>query len=79
MAEPIPAQKSPFAVGAVAGSGCPWCDCGRSWKQPFCGGSGKGIGPSPLPFDAKEAGTVWFCGCKTTRHQPTWSGMHNTL
>jgi CDGSH-type Zn-finger protein len=40
MAEPVIAQKSPFAVELAAGDYW-WCRCGLSKRQPFCAGSHK--------------------------------------
>jgi CDGSH-type Zn-finger protein len=79
MAEPIPAQKAPYAVEVEAGKKYFWCACGRSQKQPFCDGSHKAVGLSPLPYDATKSGTVWFCGCKTTKNRPLCDGSHKSL
>lgn len=79
IARPIPAQKAPYAVEVEAGRRYFWCACGRSAKQPFCDGSHKGTGLSPIPFKAEESGTVWFCGCKATQNQPQCDGTHATL
>lgn len=79
MADPIPAQKSPYAVDVEAGRKYFWCACGRSRKQPFCDGSHKGTGLSPVAFEAPASKKLYFCGCKQTRKQPLCDGTHNAL
>jgi len=56
-----------------------WCACGRSAKQPFCDGSHKDTGLTPMPFTAEKTEELWFCGCKATEGQPFCDGTHNTL
>jgi CDGSH-type Zn-finger protein len=79
MADPVPAQKSPYAVDVEAGKKYFWCACGRSRKQPFCDGSHKGTGLSPVAFEAPASKKLFFCGCKQTRNQPLCDGTHNAL
>ncbi len=79
MAEPIVAQKSPYPVELEAGKTYFWCACGRSRKQPFCDGSHKDTGISPVAYSAPEAKKVWFCGCKSTKKSPLCDGSHNAL
>lgn len=79
MAEPVMAQKSPYAVDVEAGRKYFWCACGLSRKQPFCDGSHKGTGLNPISFEAAASGTKYFCGCKHTRKQPFCDGTHNGL
>src|SRR3546814_9970019 len=66
MSEPVIAQKEPYGVDVEEGQEYWWCACGRSRTQPFCDGSHKGIGLSPLQYVARRSRTVWFCGCKST-------------
>lgn len=79
MAEPIVAQKSPYPVDVEAGKKYFWCACGRSKNQPFCDGSHKGTGLTPVAHDAAESKKLWFCGCKTTKNRPFCDGSHNAL
>jgi len=79
MAEPIPAQKAPYGVTVEAGKEYWWCACGRSKSQPFCDGSHKGSGFSPIEFKAETAETVAFCGCKGSGKKPRCDGTHRNL
>ena len=44
MAEPIVAQKAPYAKELEAGKTYYWCACGKSANQPFCDGKHKDTG-----------------------------------
>ena len=55
-------QKSPFPVDVESGKTYYYCTCGLSENQPFCNGSHKGTGFSPLKFEAKETKRVIFVG-----------------
>ena len=79
MDAPIPAQKAPYGVEVEAGKRYFWCACGRSQGQPFCDGSHKGTGLTPLTYTAEKTGQVWFCGCKATSKSPLCDGTHNRL
>jgi CDGSH-type Zn-finger protein len=79
MMEPHIAQKSPYAVEVEAGKSYFWCACGQSKKQPFCDGSHKGSGFSPVKWEAPESKAVYFCGCKHSASQPLCDGTHKKL
>ncbi len=79
MAEAVIAQKEPYAVTVEAAKKYYWCACGRSAKQPFCDGSHKGSGFSPIEFSIDEAKTVHFCGCKRSGRKPLCDGTHKRL
>ena len=79
MAEPIPAQKAPYAHKVEAGRNYFWCACGRSKKQPFCDGSHAGTGITPIVYKAEETAETWFCGCKASGKKPLCDGTHNKL
>jgi CDGSH-type Zn-finger protein len=79
MAEPVIAQKGPFAVEVEAGKSYFWCACGRSANQPFCDGSHKDTGFSPVKWQAEKAKTVYFCGCKNSANKPMCDGTHNKI
>ena len=75
----IPAQKAPYPVAVEAGKVYFWCACGRSKKQPFCDGSHKVTGITPVQYQADKTGEVYFCGCKGTATKPLCDGTHNRL
>jgi len=77
--EPVIAQKSPYAVPVEAGKIYSWCSCGKSAKQPFCDGSHKGSGLTPVKYEATETKTVYFCGCKHSASPVLCDGTHSTL
>jgi len=79
MPDIVVAQKSPYAIQAEAGRKYWWCACGRSANQPFCDGTHKGTGLSPLPFVAAKSETLWLCGCKHTGNAPFCDGTHKSL
>jgi len=79
MTEPLIAQKSPYEAEIEAGKKYAWCACGRSGSQPFCDGSHKDTGLSPVVFTAEKTETVYFCGCKRTGGRPYCDGTHSTL
>ncbi len=79
MTDPVIASKTPYATKVEAGKTYYWCSCGRSRSQPFCDGSHKGTGLSPVAWQATETGTVYFCGCKQTRTPPLCDGSHKEL
>ena len=76
---PVIAQKEPYRLEVEAGKSYWWCACGKSAKQPFCDGSHKGTGFSPIEFKPEAAGTVSFCGCKRSAKAPRCDGTHRTL
>ena len=78
MAEPVCAQKVPYAVELKAGDYW-WCSCGKSQKQPFCDGSHKGGEFAPVKFTLEKDDKVWLCGCKKAGKAPFCDGTHKAL
>ena len=78
MAEPEVAQKAPYALELAAGTYW-WCACGRSRDQPFCDGSHKGTGFTPVKVELTETTKVWLCGCKHSADKPYCDGTHKSL
>ncbi len=78
MAEPVVAQKAPYAVELESGTYW-WCSCGRSSKQPFCDGSHQGTGLSPMEVKIEETKKVWLCGCKQAANKPFCDGTHKRI
>jgi len=76
---PIIAAKSPAKVDLEKGETYFWCRCGRSKSQPFCDGSHKGTGLTPLKFTAEETGPAFLCRCKATADAPFCDGTHAKL
>lgn len=77
--KPVVASTTPYSVTVEDGKNYFWCACGRSESQPFCDGSHKGTGFTPVKYTAGKEETVWFCGCKQTGTPPLCDGTHKTL
>jgi CDGSH-type Zn-finger protein len=78
MTDPVSPQNAPYPVDLQPGEYW-WCCCGRSAKQPFCDGSHKGTGFTPLKFTLAAAEQKWLCGCKRTGTPPFCDGTHKKL
>jgi CDGSH-type Zn-finger protein len=78
-AAPVVAQKAPYGIELEAGKTYYWCSCGRSAKQPFCDGSHKGTGLTPMAYTPETAGKAWLCGCKASAKSPMCDGTHKKL
>ncbi len=78
MADVLIAQRSPYVLELEPGTYW-WCACGRSKNQPFCDGSHKGMGITPVKFEITEKRKVALCGCKHTQTLPYCDGTHKTL
>ena len=53
-----------------------WCSCGRSDNQPFCDGSHKGTGFTPVKFELEQTESLWLCGCKRSGKGHLCDGSH---
>ena len=78
MEEPKIAAKFPKMVNLEPGTYF-WCNCGRSSNQPFCDGSHKGKGFTPVSFTMEEKKDVWLCQCKRSKNKPFCDGTHKEL
>lgn len=79
MTDPIIYDKKPAIIEVEANSVKYWCACGRSKSQPFCDGSHKGTGISPVKCEFKECKKVAFCNCKHSKNGAFCDGSHNRL
>ena len=73
------AQKAPYYVDVEAGKTYYWCACGQSKKQPFCDGSHKETGITPVAWKAGKTGPSYFCACKQSKNEPLCDGRHAKL
>jgi len=79
MSDAVNAQKAPMPVEVEEGKNYLWCACGKSAKQPFCDGSHKDTGISPVKYTAEASKKVFFCGCKQSAKAPLCDGTHSKL
>lgn len=73
------AAYAPYPIEVTEGERYMWCACGRSQNQPFCDGSHKDTGFSPVAYTAPKDKIVFFCGCKQTGSAPICDGTHSSL
>jgi len=76
---PIIADRKPARVELQAGRKYHWCRCGRSANQPYCDGSHRGTGLTPLAFDVEKDTEAYLCQCKATGNAPYCDGTHKRL
>ncbi len=79
MSNPEIPQKAPYPVEVSSGKKYFWCACGKSARQPFCDGSHKETGFTPVKLSLNEKTKVWLCGCKRSGNKPHCDGTHKTL
>jgi len=79
MSKAVIADRKPKAVRLKEGEEKYWCACGRSKNQPFCDGSHRGTGFTPVGFKVEKDGDAYLCMCKRTGNQPYCDGTHARL
>jgi len=71
MDKPVIASRFPYPLPVKKGEKVFWCACGRSENQPYCDGSHKGTGITPVPYTAPRDKIVFFCHHPGGLHRPT--------
>lgn len=79
MTERVIFQKKAMPIEVEEGKTYYWCACGLSKNQPFCDGSHKDTGISPVAYKAEATGKAFFCGCKHSKKEPLCDGSHKEL
>jgi len=79
MSHPVVAADFPKAVELNEGEEYHWCACGRSKNQPFCDGSHRNTGFTPVAFKAESSDKAFLCMCKHTKNPPYCDGSHKSL
>ena len=79
MSKAIVADNNPKAITLKKGEEYFWCSCGRSKSQPFCDGSHRGTGLTPMKFTAESDGEAFLCQCKSSGSAPFCDGSHRGL
>ena len=72
-------RTTPCSVLVEGGKNYFWCACGRSENQPYCDGSHKGTGITPVAYTAPWDKIVFFCGCKHSGKGPVCDGSHSKI
>ena len=79
MSHPVVAGEFPKDIELKKGEEYHWCSCGRSKNQPFCDGSHRKTGFTPLAFKAESSEKAFLCMCKHTKNPPYCDGSHKSL
>lgn len=79
MTNPIIFDNRPSKMVLEKGQEYFYCACGKSANQPFCDGSHKGSGITPIKFTAEEDGDAFLCLCKHSANRPFCDGTHKTF
>ncbi len=71
--------KEPIMIDLEAGKEYHFCTCGKSETQPFCNGSHKGTGFTPMPFSVDKDQKAALCQCKNSANLPFCDGTHVSM
>ncbi len=78
MEKPIIVQKKSLKMEMEPGTYY-WCACGRSDNQPFCDGSHKGTGITPVKVEIDKPRKVAWCMCRHSKKGAFCDGIHREL
>ena len=78
MNQPEIAAKNPAVLELESGT-YHWCACGLSKNQPWCDGSHKGSGFSPVAVEVAEPCRMALCQCKQSGKGHLCDGAHKNL
>jgi CDGSH-type Zn-finger protein len=76
MAKPDSPRSQPRVVVLKPGNYY-WCACGRTRRPPYCDGSHKGSGISPVRHVQSVEGEVTLCGCQQSSTPPLCDDRHD--
>ena len=76
MTDPIIADNKPTKVALEKDKKYYFCVCGKSGNQPFCDGSHRDTGMTPMAFECDESKEYWLCQCKQSGNKPYCDGSH---
>ena len=79
MNKPVVFDIKPSMTNLEGGQTYHWCSCGRSNSQPFCDGSHRDTGMTPVAFVADASGSAALCQCKQSANPPYCDGSHARL
>ena len=68
-------QDSPYVIEVEPGKKA-FCTCAASQNLPYCDGSHKDTGKTPLIIEFEESKKVAICGCGRTGNTPYCDGSH---
>lgn len=68
-------QDGPFVDECAAGKHA-WCRCGQSQRYPYCDGTHRGSGVTPIKVVLEEARRVAWCACGNSEAAPFCDGTH---
>ncbi len=79
MEKPKVAGTSPKIVEITESVNMAWCACGMSSNQPWCDGSHRGTGITPVIFKEESTKKAAMCMCKQTTNPPYCDGSHSKI
>jgi len=71
-------QKGPFVVECEPGKYA-WCQCGDSERYPYCDGTHRNTGITPIKVVIEASATVVWCACGASGNKPYCDGSHARL